>query len=49
MNSWALAIFAAFTTSSIVALSTPKVMLLRKESLKRIASWFTLPMSCLRS
>ena len=28
INSWALATFAAATTSSIVALSTPKVMLL---------------------
>ena len=35
--------FAASTTCSMVASSTPKAILLKKESLKRKASWFTCP------
>ena len=45
INSWALAIRAARSTSSWVADSTPKAMLLKIVSLKRIGSWFTFPMS----
>ena len=45
----ALAMRAAARTSSRVALSTPNDMLLKNESLKSIASWFTLPIMARRS
>ena len=49
MKSWALAILAASITLSMVAFSTPKAMLLKMLSLKRIDSWLTLPIMLLRS
>ena len=43
MNSWAWAIFAARTISSIEAFGMPKAMLLAIVSLKRNDSWKTRP------